>query len=91
MRFDWDSEKSAANLAKHGISFDQAIRAFDDPCAVFVEDPKHSEGEVREKLIGAADDIGVVLVVFTEREGEVLRIISAREATKKEKLLYAKG
>lgn len=90
MQFDWDPEKAAENAAKHGISFDQAIKAFDDPDALFFDDPGHSRGEIREKLLGAADDTGVVLVVFTEREGDVIRIIGAREATKKERKLYAK-
>lgn len=91
MRFEWDPEKAAENAAKHGISFDQAIKAFDDPDAVFIADPVHSRGEIREKLIGATDDSGIVLVVFTERQGEVVRVIGAREATKKEKNLYAKA
>ena len=91
MRFDWDPEKAAENAAKHGISFDQAIKAFDDPDALFIGDPEHSDGEIREKLIGATDDAGVVLVVFTERQGDVFRIICAREATKREKQFYAKN
>jgi hypothetical protein len=91
MKFDWDPEKAAENAAKHGISFDQAIKAFDDPDAIFIEDTEHSEGEIREKLLGVADETGIVLVVFTERHGEVIRIINAREATTKEKLFYAKG
>ena len=91
MRFDWDPEKAAENAAKHGISFDQAIRAFDDPDAIFFEDLEHSESEIREKVLGIADESGLVLVVFTVREGEVFRIISAREATRKERLIYAKG
>lgn len=90
MIFDWDPEKSAENSAKHGISFDQAIKAFDDPEALYFSDPAHSDGELREKLLGAADDIGLILVVFTERHGDIVRIISAREATKKEKQFYAK-
>lgn len=90
IRFDWDPEKAAENAAKHGIAFDQAIKAFDDPDALFIGDPAHSDGEIREKLIGACDDTGIVLVVFTERQGAVIRIISAREATKKEKTFYAK-
>ena len=89
MRFEWDPEKAAENLAKHDISFDQAIKAFDDPDALFIIDSEHSEGELREKLLGMADDTGIVLVVFTERHGEVIRIISAREATKRETKLYA--
>ena len=90
MQFNWDPEKAAANAVKHGVSFDQAIKAFDDPDALFIEDTEHSYGEIREKLIGATDDTGIVLVVFTERQGDVIRIISAREATKKEKRFYAK-
>lgn len=90
MRFEWDPEKAAENAAKHGVSFDQAIKAFDDPDALFLSDPAHSEGEVREILIGTADDAGIVLVVFTERRGDAIRIISAREATRKERRRYAK-
>ncbi len=90
MKFDWDPEKAAENLAKHGIAFDQAIKAFDDPDALFIADPVHSEGEIREKLLGVADDTGIVLVVFTERQGDILRIMSAWEATKKKKRFYAK-
>ncbi len=90
MIFDWDPEKAAENSAKHGISFDQAIKAFDDPNAFFILDTAHSDGEIREKLLGAADETGIVLVVFTERHGGITRIISAREATKKEKQFYAK-
>lgn len=89
MRFEWDPEKAAENAAKHGVSFDQAIKAFDDPDAVFIEDGEHSEGEVREWILGATDGTGIVLVVFTERRGDVIRIISAREATKREKQFYA--
>lgn len=91
MKFDWDPDKAAENAAKHGISFDQAIKAFDDPDAIFFADEEHSKGEVREKLLGAADDTGIVLVVFTERQGDVTRIISAREATKREKKVYAEN
>lgn len=90
MKFDWDPEKAAENLAKHGVAFDQAIKAFDDPDAIFISDPVHSEGEIREKLLGVADDTGIVLVIFTERQGDIIRIISAWEATKKEKQFYAK-
>ncbi len=91
MKFDWDPEKAAANQVKHGISFDQAIKAFDDPQAIFIPDLEHSKDEVREKLIGAADDTGVVLVIFTEREAGVTRIISARKASRKERMRYAKN
>lgn len=88
MKFDWDPRKAAENAAKHGVSFEQAIKAFDDPNAVYFYDSGHSDGEIREQLLGAADDSGLVLVVFTVREGDAFRIISAREADKWEKLIY---
>ena len=81
MRFDWDRSKAERNLAKHKISFAEAITAFDDPAALIAEDPKHSsEHEVREWLIGESD-VGVLVVVFTIRQPEnTYRIISARRA-----------
>jgi uncharacterized DUF497 family protein len=88
MKFDWDPRKAVENAAKHGVSFDQAIKAFDDPNALFFYDIDHSEGEMRENVLGAADDSGIVLVVYTVRVGDVFRIISAREATRREKLIY---
>jgi uncharacterized DUF497 family protein len=91
MKFEWDPEKAVENQVKHGISFDQAIKAFDDPQAIFITDIEHSEYEQREWLIGAADDKGIVLVVFTEREGDITRIISARKATLKERMRYVKN
>lgn len=88
MTFDWDPRKAAENKAKHGVSFEQAIKAFDDPNALFFYDSRHSDGEIREQLLGLADDSGLVLVVFTVRSGDDFRIISAREADKGEKLSY---
>ena len=67
MKFEWDEEKAHRNILKHGISFDQAITAFDDPFALIAPDEKHSDaGEIREWLIGESDD-GVLVVVFTRR------------------------
>lgn len=91
LRFEWDPKKAVANWVKHGISFNQAIEAFDDPLAIFTFDREHSYGELREKLIGATDDSGVVLVVFAERGEGAIRIISAREASRQEKAEYAKN
>ncbi|MBI3551556.1 MAG: BrnT family toxin [Elusimicrobia bacterium] len=90
MDFDWDPEKAADNLVKHGVSFDQAIKVFDDPDAKYFPDDEHSREEIREKVIGSAEEAGIVLVVFTERKGDILRIISAWKATKREKKLYEK-
>ena len=89
MIFDWDPDKAEANRKKHGVSFDKAITAFDDPYALIAPDPEHStQTEVREWLIGKSDK-GVVVVVFTIRQpGPVHRIISAWNATKDERRRY---
>ena len=89
MRFEWDRQKEAANQAKHGIIFEQAITAFDDPFALVAPDPAHSTPtEERRWLIGEADT-GVLVRVFTLREaGKVGRIISARRASRKERRRY---
>jgi len=89
MRFAWDPKKAALNLAKHGLSFDQAITAFDDPMALIAPDPKHTTpSELREWLIGRSDS-GVVIVVFTRvQAGQIFRIISARRASRRERRLY---
>jgi len=89
MKFEWDEEKAHRNILKHGISFDQAITAFDDPFALIAPDEKHSDaGEIREWLIGESDD-GVLVVVFTRRRhGQIYRIISARPANRRERKRY---
>jgi hypothetical protein len=89
MKFDWDQKKAASNQAKHKVTFDNAITAFDDPYGLIAPDPKHStESEVREWLIGEADS-GVLVVVFTIRQlGRVYRLISARNANLKERRRY---
>jgi uncharacterized DUF497 family protein len=89
MQFGWDAEKARRNLHKHGIAFDLAITAFDDPFALIAPDDKHSNtGKIREWLIGESDD-GVLVVVFTRRKaGQVYRIISARRASRRERKRY---
>ena len=89
MRYEWDARKAATNHTKHGITFEQAITAFDDPFALVAPDPGHSKpGEERRWLIGEADD-GVLVVVFTIRQpGNVYRLISARRASRKERRRY---
>jgi uncharacterized DUF497 family protein len=87
-RFEWDSRKAATNIRKHGVSFDEASTVFDDPLAAIFDDETHSTSEVRELVIGHSV-IGRLLVVgFTERPGERLRLISARAATRKERQDY---
>ena len=87
MEFDWDQAKERTNHKKHGVSFTIAITAFDDPFALIAPDISHSTTEDREILIGQSDN-GVLVVIFTIRHGTIYRLISARRATRKEKLLY---
>lgn len=90
MRFDWDENKAESNFRKHGITFDDAVTIFADPYLLFTEDVKHSEGEEREWGIGEAENGLIIVVVFTVR-GDTFRIISARQATKKERFQYEYG
>ena len=87
LRFEWDHQKAESNLVKHGISFELASTVFDDPGALEGYDIAHSEAEDRFIRIGMSD-IGVLIVVFTERRGSVLRIITARRANHQEEKLY---
>ena len=88
MQFDWDTRKAAANLAKHGIHFEEAVTVFDDPFALVAPAVIHSVGEERHWLIGMGDR-GVLVVVFTiRRPGNVYRLISARPASRRERRRY---
>jgi uncharacterized protein len=77
VRFEWDSEKAAENLRKHGVSFDEAATAFFDPLSVTIPDPDHSAGEQRFITMGASST-GKLLVAAHTESGSTLRIISAR-------------
>jgi len=88
MRFDWDTRKAVTNQVKHGISFEEAVTAFDDPFALVAPDLPHSAGEERRWLIGSADR-GVLAVVFTVRQpANVYRLISAPPASRRERRRY---
>lgn len=84
--FEWDDDKAAANVRKHGVSFEQAALAFRDLFAVEWLDMRESYGEERIILVGTSQG-QILAVVYTERE-ERIRIISARRATKHEKDTY---
>jgi uncharacterized DUF497 family protein len=84
--FEWDAEKNASNQQKHNISFETAQYVFLDPQAKRKPD-RVINSEQSEHIIGTILDVVVVLVVFTERNGNI-RIISARRANKKERILY---
>jgi uncharacterized protein len=83
-RFEWDDEKAARNLAKHGISFDKATSIFDDPVAITIDDPKHSWDERRFITLGTTFFEEVLVVIHTFRNGRI-RIISARRANRAER------
>ena len=68
MKFAWDQEKAIANLAKHGISFDEAVTVFNDALAISYPDPDHSEGELRVVTFGHSSDARLLVVSHTERD-----------------------
>jgi uncharacterized protein len=89
LRFEWDSRKAAANLRKHGVSFDEARSVFVDERAKLIDDPDHSEEEDRFVLLGLSSALRLLLVCHCHRaEGKVIRIISARKASTKESKSY---
>jgi uncharacterized protein len=88
-RFDWDSRKAAANLTKHGVSFEEAKSVFVDENAKLINDPDHSEDEDRFVLLGLSSALRLLLVCHCYRsEDNVIRIISARKANAKESRSY---
>jgi uncharacterized DUF497 family protein len=87
MHFEWDESKAAANLKKHGISFEEAKTVFNNPLAVIFDDEIHSIDEQREIIIGHSQNNRLLLVCFTQRAHNT-RIISARLATRREREDY---
>jgi len=84
MRFEWDPEKATLNRSKHGVSLDEAVTVFFDPLAATFADPEHSVDELRFITIGWSTDHRLLLVSYTE-QGDMIRIISARQATPRER------
>lgn len=92
MEFDWDPVKNAKNLEKHGVAFEEAITAFDDPFALIAPDLKHSTVEEERDWLLGESDLGVLVVIFTIRKpGPIFRIISARPASWRERKQYAEN
>ncbi len=87
MRFAWDEQKATSNLAKHGVSFEEAATVFGDPLSDTFDDPDHSSGERRFLIIGTSDRGRMLIVAHTD-DGEVVRIVSAREPTSGERKSY---
>ena len=89
IRFDWDKNKAASNLIKHKISFEEAQSVFDDDAARLIFDPDHSEDEDRFILLGLSCSLKVLVVVHCYKDKDnIIRLISARKATRPEEKQY---
>jgi uncharacterized DUF497 family protein len=87
VRFEWDDQKALENIEKHGVTFGEATEVFYDPNAVEGENVEHSHDEARCFIIGYSSS-RILFVVFAERLGNIIRIISARPPTPSERKLY---
>ncbi len=85
MRFEWDPRKAAINVHKHHVNFDEALTVFNDPLARIHDDEDHSRDEQREIIIGHSVLNRLLVVCFTERAENMIRIFSARPATPTER------
>ena len=90
LEFEWDGSKAAANLSRHGVSFDEAKTVFDDPVYVDFYDPDHSYDEHRYIIIGQSQRDRLLIVSYTERD-DLVRLVSAREVTRGEREAYEEG
>ena len=90
MKFEWDTDKAIANLKRHKVSFQEASTVFGDTVSITIVDPDHSVGEQRYIIIGSSYMGRLLMVSHTDR-GDCIRIISARELTRKERKAYEEG
>ena len=89
LHFEWDEAKAKANITKHGVSFDEARTVFYDERARLISDPDHSEDEERFILLGRSSGFKLLIVCHCYRTNAgVIRLISARKATKREAASY---
>jgi uncharacterized DUF497 family protein len=90
VRFEWDLKKAAANVRKHGITFQEAATVFGDPLAITFDDPDHSEDEERHLTFGLSLQGRLMVVSHTERRDRT-RIINARLIDREERVIYEEG
>jgi len=91
VEFAWDERKNRVNKQKHGVSFETAILVFDDPYHVTRQD-REVGGEPRWQTIGMVSAVQVILVAHTvDEDEELIRILSARKATRRERSIYGQG
>lgn len=89
LRFEWDEKKAKSNLDKHGVSFEEAKTVFYDEAALVISDPDNSETEDRFVILGFSASARILVVCHCYRDNEgVIRIISARKATRNEASHY---
>jgi len=89
IKLEWDPKKAAENKKKHGVNFEEAESVFADPNARLIHDPDHSDDEDRFILLGISAELRILVVCHCYRKkGEVIRLISARKADKKEQKIY---
>lgn len=92
INFTWDEKKNEINKQKHGLSFEEAKEVFGDENAILFDDPDHSSEEDRFLIIGAIKSEKICIVSHCYRDNDnVIRLISARKATKNEERMYQKG
>ena len=87
LRFTWDRRKAVTNASKHGVSFEEAASCFGDPLSITIPDPYHSVSEERFVLLGVSSTRRLLAVSHTDQDG-VIRLISARLATRHERKCY---
>ena len=88
MEFEWDTKKDASNEGKHGITFSEAATVLGDPLELTISDPDHSQEEFRWLSLGRSTTGDLLVVSYTEREENRIRIISARHANRHERRTY---
>lgn len=92
VKFEWDENKNEINKKKHGLSFEEAREVFGDENAILFDDPDHSLDEDRFLIIGSVKSSKICIVSHCYRDNDnVIRLISARAATKNEKRVYEEG
>lgn len=92
VKFEWNPSKAQSNLKKYGVSFEEAKSIFYDELAIQFYDNDNSESEDRFIMLGISNELNILTVCHCERqEGEIIRIISARKATKNERKFYEGG
>ena len=89
LTFEWDSRKARSNIAKHGVTFEEASTVFADSLSPTIPDPEHSESEQRYVTMGRAFTGKLLVVAHTDR-GDNIRLISARRASRRERRSYEK-